>query len=197
MDLKELYLWFMVMGPLLLSPGPANIATATVSSRKGFRAAMIFALGASLINIFILMLMGFGMGVLYVKYRSFFRIIEILGACYIIYLGIKILRTKPKINSEDEKTLGFKQAILLQLLNAKMYPIVMMMFSQFLIGGSAPLLKVLQLSSLLVVSSFFCYVIWAWLGISLSRSQSPLAQGIQRYSFGTLLTLVGIWLVFR
>lgn len=197
MDLKELYLWFMLMGPLLLSPGPMNIAVATVSSRRGFRAAMVFAIGATIINCLILTLMGCGMSAIYTKYRSIFRILEILGAFYIIYLGIKIIKTKPKVDQEDTKTLGFKQAVILQLLNVKIYPIVMMMFSQFLNGSGVPILKILQLSMLLVLTSIFSYVIWAWLGVTMSRSQSPVAQGIQRYSFGILLALTGVWLVFR
>ena len=136
MDLKELYLWFMLMGPLLLSPGPMNIAVATVSSRRGFRAAVVFAVGASIVSCFILILMGCGMSTIYVKYRSMFRILEILGALYIIYLGIKIIRTKPNLDQKETKTLGFKQAVILQLLNVKIYSVFMMMFSQFLNGLS-------------------------------------------------------------
>ncbi len=197
MDLKELYLWFMLMGPLLLSPGPMNIAVATVSSRRGLGAAMVFALGASIVNCFILTLMGYGMSAVYMKYRSIFRILEILGALYIIHLGIKIIRAKPTLGKKEEKALGFKQAVILQLLNVKIYPVMMMMFSQFLNGSSVPTIKILQISSLVVVTSFICYTVWAWLGTTMSKTKSPVAQGIQRYSFGILLALTGVWLVFQ
>ena len=174
-----------------------NIAVATVSSRRGFRAAVVFAVGASIVSCFILILMGCGMSTIYVKYRSMFRILEILGALYIIYLGIKIIRTKPNLDQKETKTLGFKQAVILQLLNVKIYSVFMMMFSQFLNGSVVPILKILQLSTLVVATSFISYAIWAWLGVTISKSKSPVAQGIQRYSFGIFLALTGVWLVFR
>lgn len=201
MDLHELYLWCLVMLPLMTSPGPANIATASVSASRGFRAAILFACGITLINVLAVTLMGFGMGLVYVKYHQVFQVLERLGALYIIYLGVVILRSSPaaSADSSDEKgkALGFRDALVLQVLNTKLYPTLTMMFSQFIDGDASTSVEVLTLSALFVGVAAVNYVCWAWIGVALGRAKGSWAGWIQRYGFGGLLVLVGLWLLIH
>ena len=59
-----------------------------------------------------------------------------------------------------------------------------MMFSQFVDGHTSAGIEVLQLSALLV-------------GVALGRTKGRWAEGIQRYGFGGLLALVGLWLLIH
>jgi len=200
MNFEKLILWFMVMLPLIMSPGPANVATASIASLRGFRAITAFVCGTTLINSIAALSMGTGMGLVYVKYQSLFRILEYLGAAYIIYLGIKILRFKSTSHSKsgtEGRSLGFRDGVLIQALNAKLYPSLTMMFSQFIDGDSSTGREVLLLSALLVGTALINYFIWAWLGIMLNTTQNPIAKGIQRYGFGTMLVLIGLCLLFH
>jgi len=164
---------------------------------------VIFASGLTLANCIISMLMGLGMGLIYVEYHKVFQVIERLGALYIIYLGIKIIRSKPSNGSEDSKeevaksSLGFKDGFLLQFLNVKVLPILTMMYSQFIDGDASTVNEVLFLSGLIVTVSALNYLLWAYLGIALSRKKGRVARWIEQYGFGLLLSLVGAVLLFN
>jgi threonine/homoserine/homoserine lactone efflux protein len=180
------------MGPLTVSPGPANIALASLAASRGLRAAMIFAGGLTLVNGMTVALMGLGMGVLYAEYREFFIILEHVGALYIVYLGWRIL-TSP-VNKEvkgQAKELGFSDAVTLQLLNTKHYSVLVMMYSQFIDGDRATGAEVAELGLLLVstrlVSCFLC----ACFGLVIGQVKGSALEWIQRYGFGGLLMLVG------
>ena len=199
MNWEELILWFTLMLPLIITPGPANIATASTSASSGFRAAMVFVAGVLLVNAIALTLMGLGMGLLYAKYQSIFGTLETFGALYIVYLGYKIWSSKPSaVNDQTNKTrqLGFKDGFFLQLLNAKLYPVLIMMFSQFIDGDTSTNAEVIEISLLMWVVCLINYILWAWLGTTLKRTQGPRTELIQRYGFGGLLILIGVALLF-
>ena len=200
MDFEELIVWCILMLPLIFSPGPANIATASVSSSRGFRGAVPFILGISLINCIMTVAMGVGMGLIYVKYYSLFNILEHLGALYIIYLGIVIIRSKPRSRDEEEmegEGLGFREGVTMQVLNTKLYPVLAMMFSQFIDGDTSTAGELTVLTVILVSVSFINYLLWASIGVALSRRKGATARWIERYGFGLTLSSIGVWLLFH
>lgn len=199
MNLEELLLWCLVMLPLIVSPGPANLSVAGVSASRGFKAAMVFISGIMVVNCVVTTLMGLGMGLVYVKYYSLFFILERLGALYIVYLGITIFRSNTQEGQSkiDGKSLKVSDGMLMQVLNPKLYPSLTMMFSQFIDGDASTSAEVLILSVLMLCVVFVNYIGWALMGSALNRSEHPWARWIQSYGFGSMLIIVGGWLFFH
>lgn len=199
MTFHDLVIWCSLMLPIMMSPGPANIATASVSASHGWKAAFAFCSGVMTTNIVVTSLVGCGMGALYARYHSFFHILEHLGALYIIYLGYYILKSasKPKKSSGSESKLTYKDGVLLQLLNAKFYPTVLMMFSIFIDEDSSSVFDVAVLVATFLIAAAINYVLWTLVGAELSKRQNPVTLWIQRYGFGGTLSLVGLWLLLH
>lgn len=194
MNIGEFFLWCAVMLPLIFSPGPANISTASLAASQGFRGALPYTLGIGLINCLVTGVVGLGMGLIYAEYRQAFQVLECAGALYIVYLGYRILSAPPKSCAEGQRALGFRDGVIFQCFNSKLFPMLIMMFSQFIDGDRSTGWEVFELSALLVVVSHLSYILWACLGAAIGRYKSERADRLQRYGFGGLLTVVGLWL---
>ena len=134
-SIDDLVKWLWLMIPLFISPGPANIAIASISSRFGFKAVMPFIGGLLVVDLIVTPLMGIGCGAIFTQQPYLFHIRESCGVAYIFYLSYKILITKSSGESSTnnhKSNFGFKSGIILQILNAKFIAMIIMLFMQFL-----------------------------------------------------------------
>ena len=92
---------FILSGFLLnLTPGPDSLLIVTKSAAQGWRAGCIAALGIGsglLVHIFAAAL---GLSAILASSATAFTIVKIIGAAYLIYIGIKALWHRPKVSHE-------------------------------------------------------------------------------------------------
>ena len=150
--IQNLYLFFIASLLLNLTPGNDMIYVASRSISQGTRAGITSALGV-FIGCFVHILAAvFGLSIIIAKSAFLFELIKLLGAGYLIYLGIKALITQSDFN-KDISTLApinkwklLKQGIITNALNPKVALFFLSFLPQFIQPGS-PLYKV-QLFSL-------------------------------------------------
>ncbi len=78
----------------VMSPGPDFIMTVQNSVRHGARAGMATALGIALANLIHIAYVHVGIGALIAHSLLAFSILKIMAAAYLIYLGLKALRSR-------------------------------------------------------------------------------------------------------
>lgn len=75
---------------LALTPGPVVVATVARSLFSGLRASIGFVAGVALIDLAYLLLAVYGLSAISTVLGELFIAIKILGAAYLIYLGIRL-----------------------------------------------------------------------------------------------------------
>ena len=123
--LQNLYLFFIASLLLNLTPGNDMIYVASRSISQGIKAGIISAIGI-FIGCFVHIIASvFGLSIIIAKSAFLFDLIKLLGAGYLIYLGIKALATKSNFNKNIinlrpvDKWKLLKQGIITNALNPK------------------------------------------------------------------------------
>ena len=116
----------MVM-PLMLSPGPANLVSFALTARFGFSQIIFFLLGISLVYILVAIVLGVITNQVTGQSSIVAVILMLLGGLFIFYLGIQMVgRKSHKITTRPP---SFSNGVLLQLLNPKYPPVVLSVFA--------------------------------------------------------------------
>ena len=171
---------------IIMTPGPDTALTVRNSISGGRRSGISTGLGVALGQL--VWTVGASLGVLGVLLASeqAFVILKIVGAAYLVYLGLHSLRAAVRRGGEEEATLKIKpvtsvtalrQGIINDLANPKMAAFFASLLPQFVSGDSSTAVQMLALGGLFSVMTF------AWLSgyaIALQRFRRALRQGRAR-----------------
>ncbi|MDB6078150.1 MAG: amino acid transporter LysE [Akkermansiaceae bacterium] len=120
---------------IIISPGPDNILSISRGLSQGHQAACVSSVGAGLGIVVHTLAAVFGLGLLIQTSQSAFWIVKIAGACYLIWLGIRALRSGELISFAPaaRKSLGaiFRTGFLSNVLNPKPSLFVLAFIPQF------------------------------------------------------------------
>jgi len=177
-----------MMLPLLLSPGPANLASAAMTARFGFPKTLTFIFGIVLVY----WLVAIGLGVMtnqvFEQYPYVSRILKFLGGLFIIYLGTQLIWRKN--SNVSITTPSFLKGALLQLLNPKYPPVVISIFAH------NQNQNMLLTASTIAIIGAFGLALYAGLGVIIHRRiNSDLWQRVIDLIFGVSLIIVGLCLL--
>jgi threonine/homoserine/homoserine lactone efflux protein len=90
--------WFVLAGILLnLAPGPDSLLVVTRSALHGWRAGSAAALGICAGTCVHILAAALGLSALLATSALAFTVVKYLGALYLLYIGIKMLLTKPEL----------------------------------------------------------------------------------------------------
>jgi len=81
--------WLMVLAPLSISPGPANVMFAASGGMFGVRATVPFWLATNLICIVQSLVVGLGFGVILVKFPEVAKLLQYAGVAVLLYLAVR------------------------------------------------------------------------------------------------------------
>jgi len=93
----------------MASPGPGTFAIVARALGSGFSHAFSMSLGIVLGDLVFLLMAIFGLNAIAHMMGDIFILVKYIGGVYLIYLGIKIFRSKPStgtIKSSTSKSLG-------------------------------------------------------------------------------------------
>jgi len=120
MSLAIIFSMFMFSLSMSISPGPVNITILSTSLNRGFIKTFPFISGATIGFVLLLISVGFGFSKIINTYPIIFKLLEFLGSAFIIYIGYKILSSKPEIEVNHNISIpNFIDGFLLQWLNPK------------------------------------------------------------------------------
>ncbi len=89
----HLYAAFLgVMAVMAITPGPANLFAVATGMEKGRASALIGVVGMNAATLVWFGAAALGLGTLVAAFPQVFRIIAVLGALYVAWLGVKALR---------------------------------------------------------------------------------------------------------
>jgi len=186
-----------------LTPGPAVMCAMSHATRFGFRQAFVGILGIQLGHFVFFACVAFGLAALLAKATAAFTMLRIVGALYLVYLGLRIVvstfrrrATVPSATSTPARTGLLLQGFVIQVTNPKALLFMSALLPQF-IQPQHPL--PMQLAILLATTIAVDIVVlsaYAW--FALRGAQSLRASGVTKWlerAFGAALLFFGVRLL--
>lgn len=186
-----------------MSPGPslAVMINTAVNSGRGtaYGCAIAHGIGVGLYAL----LTATGLAVLIAGSPATFTLIQVLGACYLLYLGIQSLRrsAKPAESAEQRQLTSSQPAAMdgfwIAVLNPKVAIFMLALFAQFLRPDAGVLEKGIMVATVTAIDA-----IWYALIVTLI-SRRALFEALERraaliyHIFGILLILLAVTVLAR
>ena len=168
------WLLFLVMETALsLSPGPAVFYVVSQGARGALRRSAPAALGIIAANAIYFSLSATSLGAIIAASARFFAIAKWVGAAYLIYLGVKALRSAGSSHAVDlgvslpaekgDRRRVFLGALTLQLANPKALLFFLALLPQFIDPARAVVPQMLILAATSMLPEFCILVSYGWL----------------------------------
>ncbi|HTF95548.1 MAG TPA: LysE family translocator [Cellvibrio sp.] len=126
-----------VAAATILLPGPAVMLTINNSIQRGLFMSLSGILGIALAILVVATISATSLGVILVSSVIAFTIIKLIGAAYLIYLGVKMWRTKNRAITREIRQEGsflkcFAEGFLVSISNPKAVIFFISIFPQFI-----------------------------------------------------------------
>jgi homoserine/homoserine lactone efflux protein len=167
------WLLFLTMeSALSLSPGPAVFYVVAQSTRGDLRRTLAAAAGILSANGIYFILSATSLGAIIAASARFFTIAKWAGAAYLVYLGIRALRSagishsvtlQPGAATDQSKRRVYAGALTLQLANPKALLFFLALLPQFIDLKSAVVPQMLILTATSMIPEFFILLGYGWL----------------------------------
>ncbi len=185
---------------VLLIPGPAVLYTVARSLSQGRRAGLTSVLGLSAGALVHVAAATVGLSAILFASAIAFDIVKLLGAGYLIYLGIRMLLARDSATNMDTSTPRsfnrlFRDGVVISVLNPKIAVFFLAFLPQFADPSRGPVQQQILFLGLLYVTLAFitdgAYALLAshlrrWIGSRAIRGQLP------RYASGVVFIGLGI-----
>lgn len=165
------------------TPGPSNIASASMGVLHGYRNTLKLQLGLAVGVLIVMLLSGWISSTLLNVFPVLEPVLRYVGAGYILYLAFGLFRASYVFAETKAKPLGFIHGFLLQVLNPKLIVYAFTLFSAFLapMTNNVPLLVLVAI--LLAAVSFSATSVWALFGTGIKTH-------LQNPSLKTMLNII-------
>ena len=202
MTLSTYLIYLAAVTLLTLTPGPTMLMTLTNSVNHGPWRALASLSGSLAANMVIMMLSALGLGALLSASEAAFTTLKVIGALYLVWLGVKTFRSGSGLQIGDNARKGrsfFLQGVLVGGSNPKSLLFFTAFFPQF-IDASAPVLPQFLLLSLTFVFGDFAILGAGAFGVGRVAPwlrQSHVVRWINRVCGGLFACLGGLLLFAR
>jgi threonine/homoserine/homoserine lactone efflux protein len=169
---------FAVFIPALLLPGPDFVAVVRSSMTRSTTAGLLTTIGVSTGPAFYSTLSLLGLSAVLVQYQWLTWVVRVLGGAYLVYLGIKLLRSKPAtMDDEAARSPVRGSALVFGFLVTLTNPKAIVLFASVFataVTGSTPIWLMVLMIGLVTASSLVWYSI-----VSLFMSSAPVMRRFQ------------------
>ena len=205
MTLTTYFLYLAAVALLIITPGPTMLMCMTNSLNHGPRKAMTSVAGSVGAVLCVMLLSALGLGALLAASETAFTVAKVLGAAYLIYLGIKtfcsdaaVLRTEGGVDVAPRRSF-FLRGFLVGASNPKAVLFFAAFFPQFL-DPASPFVPQFAILALTFMAFEFAVLSGCALGVSrmapLLRS-SRAVRWFNRISGGLFTLMGGLLLLTR
>lgn len=196
----ELWFAFVVASVVLLVvPGPTVMLVVSTALSKGKATAWATVPGVALGDVTAITASLLGAGAVLAASATLFTIMKLVGAAYLVWLGIKLWRAKPEVADFQPAVTPrsggslFWQAYIVTALNPKGIVFFVAFLPQFLDPGAAALPQFLLLGTTFVVLATVVVTLWALLAGDLgARVRSPAMLRLVNRLGGSFLIGAGL-----
>lgn len=187
MSLHHWFLYLLVIVALIAVPGPSAILCLTHGARHGGRRGLATVAGGVLASLTLMSLSVMGVGALLAASATLFTAIKLLGAVYLLYLGVTAWRSRAPMLAEVTLEEGQRQHCALGKLFAHGFMVGIgnpkdllffgALFPQFVDLHQAVLPQLLLLALTWVVTDVTCMSCYALMGRRIAALFNRLGGG--------------------
>ena len=137
MDVSNLTFFIVASWILIITPGPDMIYVITRGISQGCRAGVVSAIGVTGGILVHTLFAAFGLALILRTSALAFMVVKIIGAIYLLYLGVQTLRNKSDLSFDNAKPAVelrkvFVQGVLTNVLNPKIALFFLAFLPQFI-----------------------------------------------------------------
>lgn len=198
--------FFLTTWMISLSPGAGALICMNHGLELGMRKTLITIIGLEIGSIIVFLIAGVGLGAALLTSEYIFSGIKIIGALYLIYLGLtqwrasidttKCISSKNKIIQKSNYKI-FMTGFLANLTNPKGIIFMVAMLPQFINRTEALTLQLSILLITMITVDIFAMHMYALLALNAKKLlQNPKAMLWQNRIFGSVLIAIGVTLFF-
>jgi threonine/homoserine/homoserine lactone efflux protein len=180
-----------------ITPGPNNVMLTASGATFGFRRTIPHILGISVGFGAELLAVCAGLGAMFNHWPYLQTVLRWVGAAYLVYLGIKMLRGSGPANSRSSsRPVTFFEAAVFQFLNPKAWVMTITAATMFLPHELGVLAAGAYMLLIMVVMNMPCIAVWALFGSSLRRFlERPASRLGFNAAMAVALAMTGIIMV--
>jgi homoserine/homoserine lactone efflux protein len=196
----SLWLGFLAATLLIaISPGPGAVASMSTGLRHGYGAALRVILGLQAAILLQLLIVALGLGALLASSETAFNLVRLIGASYLIWLGLQKWRSTPQEINEDACTIVphglFLQGLLVNLTNPKAIVFIAALVPQFIDPARSQWPQMLIIALTMFSVDALVMSCYALLATHLRRwLHDPQALKLQNRFFGGIFIGAGLLL---
>ncbi len=181
---------------IAVTPGPGAVISMSTGMRQGYRAALVAILGLQTALLAHVAIVAVGLGALLAASETAFSLLKLMGAGYLVWLGIQKWRAPPlPIDDEHSGTPRkglFMQGLLVNLSNPKAIVFICALVPQFIDPTGAQFPQYLIIAATLCVTDLVVMSIYALAAARLgSWFHQPECVRLQNRIFGGLFFSAG------
>jgi threonine/homoserine/homoserine lactone efflux protein len=191
--------------PLIFTPGPDIIYITTRGIAQGRQAALISTLGVCTAYIVHTLLAVLGLTALVYASETLFSLVRYAGAAYLLYLGIKAIRSKSQIEFKADKSLLSNQRMFLtgvatSVINPKGILLFFSYFPQFVVPEAGNV--IVQLFVIGTLFTMMCGLVYSAYGlfsgaIGERLSTTPRIADLMKWLTGSVMIGLGMRLALQ
>ncbi len=199
-DGSSLALFLLAAWVLLITPGPAVLYIVARSVDQGRLAGIVSTLGVGAGTFVHVAAATLGISALLVSSALAFSVVKYVGAAYLVYLGVRMLRTRdvqrqPSAPQSQTLVRIFCDGVIVNALNPKTALFFFAFLPQFVDASRGLVaLQVFVLGATFVIMGIFSDGLWALLAGSVGHWLKRNARYLraQRYFAGSVLIALGV-----
>lgn len=181
---------------IAVSPGPGAVLSMSTGMRHGYRAAFTAILGLQAALLIQLGIVSVGFGALLAASETGFAAVKLVGAAYLVWLGIQRWRTLPQAVGTVAAPLPgrslFAQGVMVNLSNPKAIIFIAALVPQFIVPSASLLPQYLTIAATLCLTDLAVMSAYALGAARLGRwLGDPAAIRLQNRLFGGLFVSAG------
>ena len=183
---------------MYVTPGPNNAMVLTSGLKFGFLKTIPHMSGITIGHISQLILVCLGLGKIFQIFPEIQKILKIICAFYLLYLGFKIIGSFSKIKEDDSRPLKFHEAALFQIVNPKAWTISSMAASSFLPKDENLIFSILYIATIALIICPLSISPWAAFGSSIRNLvKNNKLKALIEYFLAFLLLITAILIVIQ
>lgn len=195
-SVADVFALFLLVFPLMFSPGPSNILSAASASKHGMRRTVPFVIGMDIMVLVPALVIGLGLSGLF-AHQSVLSAFQIAGVAFILFLAWRLWTDAPLVaHKRLEGNPGLVEGALVQFANMKGLVLLLVVYSQFVDTGADRVQGVIKISIALTLFSLMSHFAWAFGGDWLAkRTNTPSSIRLLNRVYAVLLVLTCVGLL--
>lgn len=195
--------FFLASTLLAIAPGPDNVFVLTQSALHGKLSGLVVVFGLCTGLLVHTAAVTFGIAVIFQASTLAFTLLKIIGAGYLVYLALQIVRATPeqiRMQSDQQKCLGtlYRRGIIMNVTNPKVSIFFLAFLPQFADPGRGPIsLQMVALGGIFITATILVFGAMALIGGALGEwlNRSERAQRVMNWTAGTIFVGLALKLV--